>query len=473
MAVLYILFLISLLAASSNCSNYVEDYFDQQIDHFNFESNSNQTFKQRFLYNDTWWDRGRGPIFFYAGNEGDIVGFWENTGYMFKIAPQFQALVVFVEHRYYGKSLPFGQDSFQPKSIGLLSIQQALADYAFFLKSYKKKLNADDCPVIAFGGSYGGMLAAYMKFKYPNIITGAIAASAPIYQVAGKLSGDIFFQAVTKDFQKEPGCENQVRAAFGQIQKWAAEGASGLRDISRAFHLCKPLADNKDYDHFLRWIRNSFVSAAMMDYPYPATFMGNFPAFPVKVMCSRLLNATRPVDGLYSAAALYYNASNPPVPCFDIYQEYIYCADPTGCGLGSDSKAWDYQACTEINLEGNTNGINDMFPALPFNSTMRDDYCLKAWNVLPRRNWLDVLYWGEDIASSSNIVFSNGNLDPWAPGGVLQDISDTLVTVLVDGGAHHLDLRADNPLDPPSVVAARSFETRNIQKWLHDYYGKH
>lgn len=37
-----------------------------------------------------------------------------------------------------------------------------------------------------------------MRFKFPNIIVGSIAASAPIYQVAGKISGDVFFQAVTK-----------------------------------------------------------------------------------------------------------------------------------------------------------------------------------------------------------------------------------------------------------------------------------
>ncbi|KFM61020.1 Dipeptidyl peptidase 2, partial [Stegodyphus mimosarum] len=469
MYILYFLGVFFWCILQSICVNYKEDYFDQKVDHFNYLSTGNLTFKQRYLYNDTWWDRENGPIFFYAGNEGDIVGFWENTGFMFRIAPEFNALVLFAEHRYYGKSLPFGNNSFEVPTIGFLSVEQALADYAFFLKSFKKTFKAERNPVIAFGGSYGGMLAAYMRFKYPNIIHGAIAASAPIYLVAGKVSGDIFFQAITKDFRDVSSqCEAQVRAGFIQLQKWASAGQSGFEEISRTFKLCKPISNYKDYQHLLLWIRNAFVYAAMMDYPYASSFFSNFPAYPVKVMCNLLMAASRPADGLREASALYYNASQ-PLQCFDIYEEYLYCADPTGCGLGFDSKAWDYQACTEINLEGSTTGDKDMFPPLPFNSSMRDEYCMKTWKVLPRRNVLDVIFWGEDITSATNIVFSNGNLDPWAPGGVLQNISDSLVAVIVDGGAHHLDLRADNPSDPPSVRVARDFETRNIQKWLQNY----
>ena len=42
------------------------------------------------------------------------------------------------------------------------------------------------------------MLSAYMRFKYPNIIAGSIAASAPIYLIGGAVPRTFFFQDVTQ-----------------------------------------------------------------------------------------------------------------------------------------------------------------------------------------------------------------------------------------------------------------------------------
>ncbi|XP_023215834.1 dipeptidyl peptidase 2-like [Centruroides sculpturatus] len=465
---LFLLLFSSFLICFKNVSgiNYQVKYFNQYIDHFNFFSYGNETFKQRYLVNDSWWLPHKGPIFFYTGNEGNIEAFWENSGFIFDIAPKFKALVIFAEHRYYGESLPFGKNSFNQPNISLLSIEQALIDYVTLIHAIKKDYKAESCPVIAFGGSYGGMLSAYIRFKYPNVVDGALAASAPIILTAGYLGTEVFFESITKTFDNTmPKCKDTVINAYSQIEKWFAEGSKGYKYISSTFSLCKEIKDSTDYNHFLKWTRNAFASAAMMNYPYKTSFMSPFPAFPVKVMCTRLVSSGIPAAGLAAAIALAYNASGTE-KCFDIWKEFIDCADPTGCGLGTDSISWDYQSCTEINLYMKSEKREYMFPYLPFNSTMRDEYCFKKYKIIPRENWLKEHIWGKEINQTSNIIFSNGNLDPWAPGGIQYNVSDRIISILIKGGAHHLDLRGKNPADPQSVILARQFEAETISKWI-------
>ena len=43
---------------------------------------------------------------------------------------------------------------------------------------------------------------------------------------------------------------------------------------------------------------------------------------------------------------IFYNGNNGT--CFDIHQEYVKCADPTGCGTGNAARASDYQVCVCI-----------------------------------------------------------------------------------------------------------------------------
>lgn len=57
--------------------------------------------------------------------------------------------------------------------LGYLTSEQALADYAELISYIKSTTpGASNSPVIVFGGSYGGMLAAWMRIKYPHIIKG-------------------------------------------------------------------------------------------------------------------------------------------------------------------------------------------------------------------------------------------------------------------------------------------------------------
>ena len=63
--------------------------------------------------------------------------------------------------------------------------------------------------------------------------------------------------------------------------------------------------------------------------------------------------------------------------------------------------------------------------------------------------------------------YSNGLRDPWSSGGIVKTISDSILSVIIPEGAHHLDLRGSNKLDPKSVVDARNVHRDNIQKWIN------
>jgi len=175
--------------------------FQVPLDHFSFLINA--TFNIRYLYNDTFVDKAnaRTPIFFYTGNEGDIELFAQNTGFLWEQAEKQRALVIFAEHRYYGKSLPFGSSTFNtsmPEHLAYFTVEQTLEDYAMLITFLR---NDRQMPVVAFGGSYGGMLAAWFRMKYPHLVTGALAASAPILQFPGITDCDIFSRIVTSVFQ--------------------------------------------------------------------------------------------------------------------------------------------------------------------------------------------------------------------------------------------------------------------------------
>lgn len=68
-------------------------------------------------------------------------------------------LFFFYQHRYYGKSIPFGsrkEAMGNASTRGYFNSAQAIADYAEILLHVKDKYFAPNSPVIVIGGSYGG-----------------------------------------------------------------------------------------------------------------------------------------------------------------------------------------------------------------------------------------------------------------------------------------------------------------------------
>lgn len=90
-----------------------------------------------------------------------------------RLAPKWGGLLVFPEERYYGESMPYGNESSAASAANLafLTTAQVLEDYVEIIYSLKQSLpGAANCPVIAFGGSYGGCCLINWRFRYLKIL---------------------------------------------------------------------------------------------------------------------------------------------------------------------------------------------------------------------------------------------------------------------------------------------------------------
>ncbi|CAK9323013.1 unnamed protein product [Citrullus colocynthis] len=205
----------------------------------------------------------------------------------------------------------------------------------------------------------------------------------------------------------------------------------------------------------------------MTDYPTPSNFLNPLPAYPVKQMCKAIDDPTTGNDTfakLYGAANVYYNYSG-TATCFDLDDD----SDPHDLG------DWTWQACTEMILPIGGNTEDSIFPASTWHFADRFNFCKRLYDVEPRRIWIPTHFGGHNIERvvkrfGSNIIFFNGLRDPWSGGGVLKNISSTIMAIVAKEGAHHVDLRFSNPEDPKWLKDVRKQELNIIQDWLSQYY---
>lgn len=568
-------------------------FFNQTLDHFSpgVVPGSN-TFLQRYCFYDAFVPSGDAaspstPIFFYTGNESPVEEYVNNTGLMWELGRKLGALLIFAEHRYEGESVPKLQGV--PNCLAYCTSAQALADYATMIMALKRELGMTKSPVIAFGGSYGGMLTSWLRMKYPGAVQGGIAASAPIWGFpldAPPLDGAAV--AISRGLSAAGGatdtCRENMLSAWPLLER-VADTASGREAISQAMNLCKPLGAG-DARALLRYLQAPWFNMAEGDYPFPSTYITfavgpglyPLPAWPMRKACEGLnadlgvkiqgdvadvkfsasvegytvdvdwdqatvrgggapsTAATEALRKLFSgverAVSVWYNVTG-TLKCHDIGQPAATSAlsrrmldglsaprgetstenaDPaSGICTNADYKgSWGPLCCNEdldqVNyiLQGvgrdvywppNVASRNYSLESLigPYGSVTggcRSGYASQGLYGVPSTGdrwsrWLTAYYGDEEsMQAHSNIVFSNGLLDPWSaagvfPGGVppspggpqvLNVTEDgSVIALVIDLGAHHLDLFFSDENDPPCATAARAVEEAHIRKWIEQY----
>eukprot|EP00039_Didymoeca_costata_P029055 m.23103 g.23103 ORF g.23103 m.23103 type:complete len:514 (+) comp7466_c0_seq3:18-1559(+) len=473
--------------STANCKKF---YYTQTSDHFSWTNGTEpQTFQERYFICDEFWDGKDGPIWFYCGNEANVELYVNNTGLMWDNAKDAKALLVFAEHRYYGESLiyPGDQTKLTTAQYRLLTMEQALADYAQILSFIRPQYN--NVPAVGFGGSYGGMLAAWLRMKYPSAIVGAIAASAPILAFGKEWDTNRYWQVVTRDATPaagaKEGCDSAVRSAWPMIFSKGAT-AAGMSELQETFHICPstPIKTTNDVHNLAFMLLNVWDTLAMGNFPFASNYMVfqqtgdpgiTLPPYPFRVACDLMMGGSPPsgdkvLSNFADAIGVLYNVTKNE-NCYEIP------SDPNYDGI------WDWQYCTEL-LPQETyfslNGTTDMFWARPFSLNAINQHCQQKYGITPKQEWIPLEFGGmAGVNQSSNIVFSSGTYDPWSSGGVGVDaaaasndhvasfgVDGTVKAVVIDGGAHHLDLMFATKSDPPAVLSARKLELQQIDMWV-------
>uniref|UniRef100_A0A804R566 Uncharacterized protein n=1 Tax=Zea mays TaxID=4577 RepID=A0A804R566_MAIZE len=271
-----------------------------------------------------------------------------------------------------------------------LELQQSLEQISL-PEPNEEKIRKEQMELIHFGN---------VKVAGEEIDSTRTSSAPIILQLDHITPWSSFYDAVSQDFKSESmNCFSVIKATWGWDaldERAASDG--GLLDLSKLFRACKTLK----YAYSIRnWLWTAFAYTAMVDYPTPANFLQNLPAYPVKEMCKIIDGFPAGADVLdkaFAAASLYYN----------------YTGDQTCtasmAGSGRLARRWSCGPMTVSN--------ESMFPPSTFSYEERNQPQDQTFVdlVLHCTIFLQKI---EKVLKrfGSNIIFSNGMRDPWSRGG--------------------------------------------------------
>jgi len=340
-----------------------------------------------------------------------------------------------------------------------LNVEQVLSDYMTVIQYIKMNINgAANSPVITFGGSYGGFLSAAMRIRYPNIVTGSIASSAPTV-FANFVNGNAWFDTVSTIIEDlDTNCAKSINSSFLYLWNTILQGGTGMSNLQEELSLCEPVTNIVDGFWLMLYTKFAWSSSCEFNYPVPHPYIFGVP-WPLQHLCSIVDNIQTIWTPIQAAMQLYYNSSSgvPPVPCFNYKQiNYVPFIQMT---------PWLYLTCTEIVIPFAGTGIFGMPMPYSFKATV--ETCESRFNSIPDPAWTMEEFGLDNLKeSASNIIFSNGQYDPTHSMSIQANVSDTVTLLYIENAAHGLDLYAETDNDPQSVIDARAIELQTIKKWI-------
>lgn len=399
------------------------------------------TFTQRYYVDETYGPSDSAPVFFYICGESSCNSNVFN-GAIRRQAQKFGAKMVALEHRYYGNSVP--TKTLSTKDLAYLTTEEALEDLAYF----QTQMIADKEWTgrwIAYGGGYAGSLAAYYRSRFPNLVAGALASSAPV-----KAKQDFIEYDATVTASAGPECADLIQNVVYEVQSTLTNKIE-LSKMKMLFDA----TGVKDSVDFLSLIAD--VAASSIQYGRRDEF------------CQALATSTTALEGYAQYARKLYKELG--ATAVQLTPQGAKSTDPDEYRNGFGLRQWYYQTCTEYGYWQNANPN-------PFSSTRsllidnkyHQGICKRLFDrkdppntALTNDRYYDLL----QSNLTSHIYFTNGDKDPWFSLSLTKDQSLADVDYyVIKGGAHCQDLLERTAYDSKSLKYARTFMELEAQTWL-------
>ena len=423
----------------------------QLINHFNPQDR--RTFSQRYWVADEFYvPTSSSPIILYICGEATCNGTPGEGSFPYQVAQKAGALLVALEHRYYGLSQPFGPNSMKTENMIYLTVEQALEDLANFMQWFKvnyKYRISDNQPWVTVGGSYPGALSAWFRYKYPHLTAGAWASSAVVNAILD--FSDFEYQiylAVSKSGPKCPQTIQDLTSYFeDQLYKTSSEDQKKFKQRfgENALKL--------SHEELLWYIADMFV--LQVQYGKRAE------------LCN-LLTTQPSFDALVDAIIeLFVRSSD-----VKMYGSYFVSNSTFEAEMEDEiGRQWNYQVCSQLGwFQTPAKNSAYVLRSQRINIDFYKQFCKNAYG---KALWPDVDRFNLDFGGvdfiTTNVVNTNGCEDPWQWAAKNTTTgSITSIYINCDGCAHCVDFHGAKSGDPTSLQQAHT----QIQKLILSYFGK-
>lgn len=445
-----------------------KQWFKQRLDHYN--PSDLRTWKQLYFVNDSFYDfKNQGPVFLMIGGEGPADPRWMVKGQWIEYAKKFGALCINLEHRYYGESHPTKDMSI--KNLQYLSSSQALADLANFITAINERYRLNkNVRWIAFGGSYPGSLAAWLRLKYPHIVHAAVSSSGPLL---AKVNFKEYFEIVVNALREKTGdekCVTELKEAHKQITKLIAQNP---KIIENEFRVCKPFskASVDDMKNFYNSLADDFADLVQYNEDNRISADEKYKNLTINTVCDMLTEAgdIPAFKKLAAFNSIILDKSNQT--CMD-YSYDNMIMDLKNVTWSSDgARQWMYQTCTEFGFYQTSSGEVEVFGdkfTIDFFIQQCQDVFGKKYNedfIMKAAEWTNT-YYGQLDVSVSRVVFVHGSVDPWHALGITSTEDNDSPAIYIQGTAHCANMYPPSENDSEALKEARLEIEQYLLKWI-------